>query len=78
MKNSVGRFYLTCRQDSATIAKVNTRGIQSSSIPKEALPCKNLKGLELVNTSIQKVQKSLQKSKNLKTIGVFNNPTNKH
>ena len=55
------------------ITKLSISNKRYRKISREILTCKNLEELELVNTSVQKIPRSLRTLHQLKTIGVYNN-----
>jgi Leucine-rich repeat (LRR) protein len=64
---------LSTKPNRTGITKLSISTKHYRKISREILACKNLEELELVNTSIQKIPKSLQKLPQLKTISVYNN-----
>lgn len=67
------------KYDDLTASKVSPESVIKLSlndvnrIPKNVITCTNLQELELVNTSIKKLPKKLNKLKHLKSIYVYNN-----
>lgn len=55
------------------VKSLSISDIKSAQVPEEVLRCKNLEELELVNTSIDKIQASLNQLEKLTVIYVFNN-----
>lgn len=55
------------------ITHLSLAGIKAKRLPPQIKRCYNLEKLELVNTSIEKLDRSLKKLKKLRQVSVFNN-----
>ncbi len=64
---------LTFKSDRSAIKQLSLSKVRSKKLPIEIFTCKNLEELELVNTSIGKIQKKLTSLPQLKTIFIYNN-----
>jgi Leucine-rich repeat (LRR) protein len=59
--------------DKSNIQRISISGLKARRVPEAILACKNLVELELVNTSIKKIQRKLKRLSHLKAIYVYNN-----
>jgi Leucine-rich repeat (LRR) protein len=64
---------LAFKSDRSAIKQLSLSKVKSKKLPIEILTCKNLEELELVNTSIGRIQKKLNRLPQLKTIFIYNN-----
>jgi Leucine-rich repeat (LRR) protein len=64
---------LAFNSDRSAIKQLSLSKVRSKKLPIEIFTCKNLEELELVNTSIGKIQKKLTSLPQLKTIFIYNN-----
>ncbi len=64
---------LAFKSDRSSITRLSISKVKSKKIPSEIFFCKNLEELELVNTSIGKIQKKLNHLPRLKTVFIYNN-----
>lgn len=60
-------------KDRSVIKQLSLSKVKSKKIPDAVLNCTNLEELELVNTSIGRIQKKLSRLPNLKTVFIYNN-----
>jgi Leucine-rich repeat (LRR) protein len=64
-------------KDRSTITKLSISSVSTKEIPSEVFTCPNLEELELVNTSVTKIPRKLNRLSHLTTLSVYHNRSGK-